>query len=66
MITFKPLRNELKARGLSPNKLYTEGVITTNLATAINNDRPISFESLEKICRYLDIPVEKAIKIIED
>jgi len=66
LITFKPLRNELKLRGLSPNKLYTEGVITTNIATAINKDRPISFDNLEKICRYLGIPIEKAIKIDED
>lgn len=64
MITFEPLREVLKERGLSPNKLYREGVITTNVATAINNDIPISFGNLEKICKYLDIPVERAIKII--
>lgn len=66
MISFEPLRRELKARRLSPNKLYTEGIITTNVATAINNDIPISFDNLEKICNYLEIPVEKAIVIVED
>lgn len=66
MISFEPLRNELKSRKLSPNRLYVDGVITTNVATAINNDIPISFDNLEKICRYLDISVESAIKIVED
>jgi len=66
MISFSPLRKELKSRNLTPNKLYTDGVITTNVATAINNDIPISFDNLEKICRHLDIPVSKAIVIVED
>lgn len=66
MISFKPLRDVLRNRSISPNKLYTEGIITTNVATAINNDIPISFENLEKICRHLDIPVEHAIKIVKD
>ena len=66
LITFDPLRSVLKERNLSANKLYTEGIITTNVATSINNDKPISFDNLEKICRYLDIPIEKAIKIVED
>lgn len=64
MISFEPLRKVLKDRKLSPNKLYEEKVITTNVATAINNDLPISFKNLVKICKYLDIPVEEAIKII--
>jgi len=66
LITFDPLRSVLKERNLSANKLYTEGIITTNVATSINNDKPISFDNLEKICRYLDIPIEKANKIVED
>lgn len=66
MISFEPLRKVLKDRKLSANRLYTEGVITTNVATSINNDIPISFDNLEKICVHLDIPVEQAIKIIRD
>lgn len=64
MISYKPLREYLSSNGLSPNKLYEEGVISTNIATSINNDRPMSFENIEKICTYLGIPIERAIVII--
>ena len=64
MISYSPLREYLSGKGLSPNRLYTLGVITTNVATAINKDIPISFENLEKICVHLDIPVERAIIIV--
>lgn len=66
MISFKPLRNYLESKGLSPNALYEKGVISTNIATSINNDRPISFANLEKVCNYLDLKVEEAIVIIKD
>jgi len=66
MISYQPLRDYLKENKLSPNKLYELGVITTNVATAINNDIPISFGNLEKICTYLDIPVERAIVIVPE
>lgn len=66
MISFNPLREYLKRNGTNTHHLYKEGIITTNVMAAINNDRPISFANLEKICRYLDIPVEKAIEIVDE
>ena len=66
MISYKPLRDYLEKKGMSPNQLYERKVITTNIATSINNDIPISFKNLEKICVYLDIPIEQAITIIPD
>lgn len=66
MISFKPLRNHLKDVGITTHQMFEKGIITTNIMAAINNDRPISFGTLEKICRYLDIPVEKAIVIVDE
>jgi len=66
MISFEPLRKHLDSKGLSPNSLYEKGVISTNIATSINQDRPISFANLEIICNHLGLKVEEAIVIIED
>lgn len=66
MISFKPLRKNLDLKGLSPNALYDKGIISTNVATSINKDRPISFANLEKVCNYLDLKVEEAIVIEKD
>jgi len=66
VISFEPLRNYLDLKGLSPNALYEKGLITTNIATSINNDKPISFGNLEKICNYLDLRVEEAIVIVKE
>jgi len=66
VISYKPLRDYLSKKGLSPNQLYEKGVISTNIATSINKERPMSFENIEKICVYLDIPIEQAVVIIPD
>ena len=65
-ISYEPLREYLNKKGLSPNKLYKEGIITTNVATKINNDLPMNMSNLAKICIYLDIPIEQAVCITKE
>lgn len=66
MISYKPLRLYLEKIGSSPNRLYTEGIISTNIATSINQNRHMSMENLEKLCLHLEIPIEQVIEIIPD
>lgn len=65
-ISYAPLRNYLANKGLSPNRLYKLGIITTNAATAINNDRHVSLRVMDEICTYLRIPIEQAVEIIPE
>lgn len=65
-ISYEPLRRYLKKNKLSPNKLYEDGVITTNTATKINNDLPMNISTIAKICVYLGIPIEQAVRITKE
>lgn len=65
-ISYEPLRSHLKKNKLSPNKLYEDGVITTNIATKINNDLPMNITTIAKICVYLSIPIEQAVRITKE
>lgn len=64
MISYKPLRDYLKRNKLSPNRLYADGVITTNIATAINKDLKMSMDNVEKICLHLNIPIEQMLVVL--
>lgn len=69
-ITFEPLRETLKSRGLNLNYLRkprTEGGLGLSSMTTnkISHDDPVSFEVLDTICREMGLRVEEVIKYIE-
>lgn len=64
MISYQKLRNLLAARGISFRQLRAEVGITSNCATDLNNDRPVSIERLAVICVYLNVSIEEVVEII--
>lgn len=64
MFTYQKLRDLLDSRGISFRQLRRECGITSNCATDLNNDHPVSIEKLALICRYLDVPIEEVVEII--
>ena len=64
MISYQRLRSLLDSRGISFRTLRAECGITSNCATDLNNDRPVSIERLAVICVYLDVSIEEVVEII--
>lgn len=64
MISYLKLRTLMDSRGISFRTLRAECGITSNCATDLNNDRPVSIEKLAIVCIYLDVPIEEVVEIL--
>ena len=64
MITYGPLRDYLTSIGRSINYLRSNNIINSNAAKDIAEDNPISFRRIIKICQFLDVPIERVVKVI--
>lgn len=65
MISYEPLRSYLKERGQTTG-ILRDKVVHRNLVTKINDDKYVSLATIEAICLYLGVPIEKVVKIIPD
>lgn len=63
MYNYQPLRDYLDTHGLSVKWLMREVGFSTNVAVALNNDKPVTIEILANICRYLNVPIEQVVNI---
>jgi len=66
MISYQRMRSLLESRGISFRTLRSEVGITSNVATNLNNDRPVSIERLAEICLYLDVPIEAVVEVLPE
>jgi len=66
MITYEPLRELMKNRGLSFRDLRRDCGITSNVAKALNNDLPVRTDVLEALCKFFDVPIDSIIQHIPD
>lgn len=66
MLSFEPLRILMKERGVSSYRLRKDCGISSNAATALNNDQPVRTETIETLCKYFDVPIEKIVVFISD
>lgn len=64
MIDFSPLHQTLKERGLVISDLRDSALSSKTLTKINKNDGEVYLSSIEKLCIYLDVPIEKIIKII--
>lgn len=66
MITFDPLWETLKKKGLSKNKFRKMAGKGSSLITRLNHNKPINLNTLDDICNALDCNVEDIIKFTKD
>lgn len=66
MYSYHPLRTLLKNRGMSVKSLMRDVGFSTNVAVALNNDKPVTIENLTAICRYLNVPIDQVVVILLD
>ena len=51
---------------MSPKELMNQAGISGNILTKLRNDKYVSMESIEKICRVLDCGVDDILVFIDD
>lgn len=67
MFTYEPLRTLLAQRKISFRELRRELDIHSVAAVRLNNDSgPVSLEVLDRICTYLNAPIQEVVRHIPD
>jgi len=67
MFTYEPLRTLLSQRKISFRELRRELDIHSVAAVRLNNDSgPVSLEVLDRICTYLNAPIQEVVRHIPD
>lgn len=67
MISYAPLRSILRERNISFRQLRREVGIHATATTYLNNDTGyVSLYALEKLCRYLDVPLHEIVIYVPD
>lgn len=62
MFNYKPLWKTLIDLNVKKSKLYSDLRLGTSVRTKINNDKYVGMGTLDKICSYLEVPIEEVIE----
>lgn len=65
MMSYERLRILLVKRRLKISNICKECGISHSIGTRIMGDKSIELKSLEKICLYLNVPIEETVEIIK-
>ncbi len=66
MISYEPLYQTMKEKGISTYKLINTFGISRSLLDRLKHNKPISTVTLNDLCRILDCPVEEILVYIKD
>ena len=66
MISYAPLYQTMKKKGISTYKLINQYGISRSLIDRLKHDKPISTVTLNDLCKYLDCNVEDILVYIKD
>lgn len=62
MISYDPLFNTLKQKGIGISALR-DTVLSSSTIAKFNKNDYVELETLEKVCKYLQVPIEKVVHI---
>jgi DNA-binding Xre family transcriptional regulator len=65
MISYKPLFETLKEKNMVISDLREE-VLNPRTQAKINKGQSVNISTIEKICLYLEVPIEKVVEISKD
>ena len=66
MISYKPLYETLKQRGISTYRLINEYGVSRSLLDRLKHNKPISTVTLNDLCTFLSCRVEDILLYIPD
>lgn len=66
MISYEPLYETMKKKGVTTYKLINEHGISRSLLDRLKHNKPITTVTLNDLCKILDCRVEDILKYIEE
>ena len=66
MISYKPLYQTMKKKGVSTYKLINDFGVSRSLIDRLKHNKPISTVTLNDLCSFLDCRVEDVIVYIKE
>ncbi|WP_077603659.1 helix-turn-helix domain-containing protein [Oceanobacillus sojae] len=64
-ISYKPLHKTLIDKGLTTTQLQKDyGVYGTSAIRKLNHHEPVSLDTIAKICRFLNVPIEEVVEVL--
>ena len=65
MIDFSPLRQTLAEKNMVISDMRDK-ILHPKTIAAINRDADVNLSTIEKICLFLDVPIEKVVRFTTD
>ena len=66
MISYAPLYETMKRNGISTYKLINQHGVSRSLLDRLKHNKPISTQTLDDLCRYLECRVEDILVYLPD
>lgn len=66
MITYEPFYKTLKEKNISTYKLITKYGVSRSLLDRLRHNKPISTQTIDDLCSYLDCKVEDILIFKQD
>lgn len=63
MISYEPLLIALKNKNISIRQLQRDLGISSRTTSKFSKGESVTLETIEKICLYLEVPIEKVVRI---
>lgn len=63
MIDYEPLHETLERKGITINEMRKNGILNSRTIAKINRNESVNLSTIEKICLFLDVPIENVVKI---
>jgi DNA-binding Xre family transcriptional regulator len=66
MISYEPLKKSLKELNRNLNEMRLKGNLNSRTIARINRNESVNLSTIESICLYFDLPIEKVVKITRE
>jgi len=66
MISYDPLKVSLKELNRNLNEMRLQGNLNSRTIARINRNESVNLSTIESICLYFDLPIEKVVKITRE
>lgn len=66
MISYNPLFKTIEKKGISLYSIEQSVGMSPRVTAKFRKNERVSLETIEKICIYLDVPIEQVVEVIRD
>ncbi len=66
MISYEPLYQTMKKKGVTTYKLIQEYGVSRSLLDRLKHNKPITTVTIDDLCKFLDCRVEDVLEYVDD